>query len=152
MDFTEYQEKAAVTAVYPGQNSLIGLTYAALGLNGEAGELGELVKKLWRDEQIDLHGAVTEALTQLAEDLKSVDKSHHLAIHDAQNVIDKAFTQEMSEERRQKAIKELGDVLWYAAQVATELGVDLDHVAQANIDKLAARRLAGQIHGEGSDR
>lgn len=38
-----------------------------------------------------------------------------------------------------KLLKELGDVLWYAASLADELGVRLADVAQANIDKLKAR-------------
>lgn len=42
-----------------------------------------------------------------------------------------------------KLLKELGDVLWYAASLADELGVRLADVAQANIDKLKARYPAG---------
>ncbi len=38
-----------------------------------------------------------------------------------------------------KMIEELGDVLWYCAELATGLGVTLNEVAQRNIDKLKAR-------------
>jgi NTP pyrophosphatase (non-canonical NTP hydrolase) len=44
---------------------------------------------------------------------------------------------------------ELGDVLWYVAQLATELGLDLDRVAQANLDKLASRMSRNVIAGSG---
>lgn len=40
---------------------------------------------------------------------------------------------------RDKAIEELGDVLWYCAQLANSLGVDLSDVMAANIRKLQAR-------------
>ena len=36
-------------------------------------------------------------------------------------------------------VKELGDVLWYVAAIATEYGLNLDEVAQLNIDKLMKR-------------
>ena len=35
--------------------------------------------------------------------------------------------------------KEIGDILWYCAHAANALGMSLDDIAQANIDKLAAR-------------
>ena len=40
---------------------------------------------------------------------------------------------------RDKAKNELGDILWYVAQMATALGCDLEHVAAENIDKLRRR-------------
>jgi NTP pyrophosphatase (non-canonical NTP hydrolase) len=47
---------------------------------------------------------------------------------------------------------ELGDVLWYVAQLASELGLDLEGVAQANLDKLASRAARNVIAGSGDDR
>ena len=48
--------------------------------------------------------------------------------------------------------KELGDVLWYVAQLCTELGLSMSDVAQGNIDKLASRMERGKISGDGDDR
>ena len=47
---------------------------------------------------------------------------------------------------------ELGDVLWYVAQLATELGLDLNDIAQANLDKLASRAARNVIAGDGDNR
>ena len=40
---------------------------------------------------------------------------------------------------REKLIKEIGDVAWYIAEIATALGVTLDEVLSANIEKLRRR-------------
>jgi NTP pyrophosphatase (non-canonical NTP hydrolase) len=51
------------------------------------------------------------------------------------------------------AIKlELGDVLWYLAQLATELGLSLDAIAKANIQKTQDRQKRGQLGGSGDNR
>jgi NTP pyrophosphatase (non-canonical NTP hydrolase) len=47
---------------------------------------------------------------------------------------------------------ELGDVLWYLAQLANELELDLEDVARANLDKLASRAARNVIAGSGDDR
>ncbi len=47
---------------------------------------------------------------------------------------------------------ELGDVLWYLAQVCTELDLSLEAVAQHNIEKLYSRLERGKISGEGDNR
>jgi NTP pyrophosphatase (non-canonical NTP hydrolase) len=47
---------------------------------------------------------------------------------------------------------ELGDVLWYLAQVATELGLSLDEIAEFNIAKLLDRQSRGVIQGDGDNR
>ncbi len=48
--------------------------------------------------------------------------------------------------------KELGDVLWYCAAVADDLGMSLSEIAQGNLDKLAARQKKGTISGDGDNR
>ena len=58
----------------------------------------------------------------------------------------------LSDERRAAISKELGDVLWYVAQIATEAGLDLDEIAAANLDKLLSRRDRGVLQGSGDDR
>jgi NTP pyrophosphatase (non-canonical NTP hydrolase) len=58
----------------------------------------------------------------------------------------------MTGERLQALAGELGDVLWYVAQVATEAGLDLEAVAQANLDKLLSRQERGVLSGSGDSR
>ena len=48
--------------------------------------------------------------------------------------------------------KEAGDVLWYLAGLAEVLGVNLEDIAQNNLDKLADRKRRGAIEGFGDDR
>ena len=58
MDFTEYQEQASATAVYPGSGNIGGLSYftleslsyCTLGLAGEAGEFANKMKKILRGD------------------------------------------------------------------------------------------------------
>ena len=59
---------------------------------------------------------------------------------------------EISEETREALKAELGDVLWYIAQVATELNLSLDEIAEHNIAKLYDRLERGKIRGEGDNR
>ena len=109
MEFSEYQEKARKTAVYPNPGS--NLWYPSLGLCGEAGEIAEKVKRIMRD----LEG-------------------------------------EISEEYKTSISQEIGDVLWYLANIACELEVNLEDIAQANIEKLYSRKERGVLKGSGDDR
>lgn len=55
LDFDTYQERIADFAVYPQKNtgSPQELSYLALGLTGEAGEVAEKIKKYLRDGELD---------------------------------------------------------------------------------------------------
>lgn len=65
-------------------------------------------------------------------------------IRDKKSIID--------EETKQAIAKEIGDVLWYLAQLCTELDLSLEEVAKENLKKLLSRLERGKIHGEGDDR
>lgn len=115
MDFNDYQLKARGTAFYPnlGEN----LWYPALKLNGEAGEVAEVVGKAYRDS-----GTVY---------LKNIKNFNEV---------------------KEKLIKELGDVLWYIAAVCEELGIEMNLVANANLEKLRDRADRGVLGGSGDER
>lgn len=110
MQFNEYQKQALTTVLSTGDN-FKDLLHWVLGLNGEAGEVAEKLKKIIRDK----NGIV-------------------------------------SEEDKQELAKELGDVLWYIAVFAHDLGVPLDSVAEGNIAKLASRKQRGKLTGNGDNR
>jgi len=56
------------------------------------------------------------------------------------------------EECKTDILNELGDVLWYIANVAHEFGLTLSDIANNNIDKLQSRLDRGVIHGSGDNR
>ncbi len=58
----------------------------------------------------------------------------------------------VTDERRRRLAGEIGDVLWYVAQLATELDLDLEEIAAANLEKLRSRAQRGVIAGSGGDR
>lgn len=108
-DFDLYQADASEFAEYPQIGS--NLIYPALGLTGEAGEVAEKVKKLWRNHNLEL-----------------------------------------TQERTDAIAAEMGDVLWYLAALAEELGILLSDVAEYNVGKLRDRQIRGVIKSEGDDR
>ena len=55
-------------------------------------------------------------------------------------------------EERYYLVEELGDVLWYVSALANDLGFDLSHVAEINIEKLQDRANRNTIGGSGDDR
>jgi NTP pyrophosphatase (non-canonical NTP hydrolase) len=65
-------------------------------------------------------------------------------VRDRDNVVDDKCRAELE--------KELGDVLWYIANLAVELDLDLENIAQKNIEKLADRQERGVLHGSGDNR
>ena len=92
MNLNEYQALAQRTSgTLSDKDKLLN---GVMGLNGEAGECIDVVKK------------------------------HLFQGHELDTV---------------KLLDELGDTLWYIAQTAAGLGVDMEEVAQHNVAKLRAR-------------
>ena len=62
MNANTYQEWSLSTAIYPGAGTgnKDELSYLALGLNGEAGEVADKIKKYLRDGKLDIGGIVYE--------------------------------------------------------------------------------------------
>jgi len=58
----------------------------------------------------------------------------------------------IDEQARKEISKELGDCLWYITSMCQNLGITLESVATANIEKLQGRHERGTIHGSGDNR
>lgn len=80
----------------------------------------------------------------LAGESGEVAEKFKKLIRDRERRVDKHFREEIT--------KELGDVLWYIAQICTELKIKMDDTATTNIAKLASRKKRGVIHGDGDNR
>lgn len=59
---------------------------------------------------------------------------------------------DLSPEQKEALMKEVGDVLWYAAQLALLCDYPLERVAEMNIEKTWSRFDRGKIGGSGDDR
>lgn len=59
---------------------------------------------------------------------------------------------ELTTERELQILTECGDVLWYLTRIVDELGYEMVDVRDSNVEKLAARVVAGTIHGAGDKR
>lgn len=59
---------------------------------------------------------------------------------------------DLTDELRTELVKEMGDVLWYVANLSTEIGVDLNDLAEKNIEKLYSRMDRDTLHGNGDNR
>lgn len=85
-------------------------------------------------------GLVGEA-GEFAEKIKKLMRDHNINT-----------PSEVPDDIKQEVLKELGDVLWYTTQLATEFGVKLEDVAEQNIDKLYSRLERDKIQGDGDNR
>lgn len=58
----------------------------------------------------------------------------------------------VTKEKKEELKKELGDVLWYVSQIATDLKLSLDDIAKTNLEKLSSRLKRGKLKGSGDNR
>ena len=127
MTLKEYQKKAMTTCMESSKN----LPYMLFNLQGEVGELSSKIAKLIRKEKIWFSSFVDNA---------DMWNNSVICAHGKDNLA-LASNEEIQ--------KEIGDILWQTAGVCYVLGLNLEDIAQQNLDKLAARKVAGTIDGSG---
>lgn len=99
---------------------------------------------IYPEAQTGSFGAVAYVTLGLANEAGEVAGKVKKAWRDAEGEFDTD---------RIEAIKgELGDVLWYLARVADELGLSFQEIAEGNLTKLNSRKARGVIGGDGDNR
>ena len=124
MDMNEYQKLAMKTAIYPR-----GKWTAQAQIGGNVIEdlpIGLIYASLGLGEVGEFQGKV-----------KKIMRDHNFALN---------------EDSKKQIRAELGDVLWYVAACAQELGSTLNEVAGESIEKLQSRKERGKIGGSGDTR
>ncbi len=107
-----FQEFQNLSAQYiPTVECVPDLAYAVMSLTGEAGEVAEKVKRIYRG------------------DPKAKESEYDVEI-----------------------AKELGDVLWCIAAIATALDIPLETVAHMSLEKMEDRRKRNMLKGSGDNR
>lgn len=71
---------------------------------------------------------------------------------EVQGKIKKLYRDGNDTSKYQAIMEELGDLLWYVAATANELGYPLNIVAERNIEKLQSRKERGVLGGSGDNR
>lgn len=59
---------------------------------------------------------------------------------------------EFTDDRKREIAKEIGDVLWYCAALAHDIGYTLNEVSKMNVEKLNSRKERNKINGNGDNR
>lgn len=98
-----------------------------------------------RDDNFDEDGNWVYPLTGLVGEVGEVSQHVSKAIRDRKGHLS-------ADEDLPKLEKELGDVLWYLSELATQLGLNLDRIATLNLQKLRDRQDRGVLGGSGDTR
>jgi len=154
MDVKEYQEKAATTAIYD-QKLLNRLDQEmAEILSAYVGQYGDST------DQIVTEMAATFKQKIILDILMPLMRISYVGlgmgeVGEIQNKAKKIIRDHgghITDEHREDLKGELGDVLWYVAAACKELDLDMNEVAQGNIDKLESRKERGVLTGSGDNR
>lgn len=119
MELNDYQKRAMTTCTESSRN----FGYMMMNLVGEVGELAGKVAKGIRKEKLCIGGEVN-SLTFDGDDVEYGEYQASIML-------------------------EAGDILWQLSGLCSVLGWSLEEVADANLKKLAARKAAGTIVGNG---
>lgn len=124
MDAKEYQTRTTLTAVYPMQVD-------KLAYNMQPASIAALFRI----------GYITLGLSGEAAEISNKVKK---VIRDNGGVFDDGIISIIA--------SELGDVMWYVAQMCNELEIDLNGIMEQNLRKLQDRQSRGTLGGSGDDR
>lgn len=120
MELNEYQKRAMSTCMESSNN----FAYMSYGLAGEVGEFMGKIGKYIRKGKVKIDNNDLIVCNTETDFLLSKDEADAL-------------------------IAEIGDCLWFVSGLCTTLGWSLEEIGQKNLDKLAARKAAGTIDGNG---
>lgn len=138
MDFSEYQKLSAKTAIYP---SLVKTIMGELYKKGQGDLADEILIHL---VDTDLNDNMYYAALGLGGEAGEVCNKVKKLMRDDGGEITNKF--------REYLKGELGDVLWYVAACAREAGLDLNEIAEKNVEKLVDRQERGVLQGNGDNR
>lgn len=124
----DYQAQAITTAIY--KDKIRSIVRDAIENNKE-------------DELVGLLSFAYTVLGLVGEAGEIANKAKKV-IRDGAGKISDEFKEDMKSEN--------GDCLWYIANMANELNLDLDDIAQSNLDKLFGRKERGTLSGSGDKR
>ena len=119
----DYQEKAMSTCMPSSEN----ISYMLLNLVGEVGEFASKIAKQIRKGNLTIGS----------------DKYPNCLLRGS------TMKREVHDTINEELKKDAGDILWQLSGLCKVMGWDLEDVAQMNLDKLAARKAAGTIDGDG---
>lgn len=128
MELNEYQKRAMSTCMPSCEN----ISYMLLNLVGEVGEFSSKIAKAIRKKQVSIGGRTV------------INRNRFTVIDDNPEALDfdiLAFDEELR--------KEAGDILWQLSGLCSVMGWSLNDIAKMNLDKLAKRKEAGTIVGNG---
>lgn len=127
MDFNTYQNKAVETAIFENKGQLGFLKFQDKSQDGIINFTSFIYPVL---------GLCGEA-GEVAEKIKKI-------IRDDEGIV--------SEDKLNAIKKELGDVLWYLAVLSRQFDLDLQTIAEENIEKLQNRKANNTLAGSGDNR
>lgn len=138
MTFDDYQESTMKTAVYRDTISdLLEPIVSALGEHDIGEPTYEALHTIQSTLRRDYVGLGLGEAGEFQNKLKKV-------LRDGKGLL--------TDESRKKMGEELGGLLWYVAQCASELGLSLDEIAEENIRILKSRKERGVLQGSGDNR
>ena len=123
MELNEYQKRAVSTCMPSCEN----FGYMFLNLVGEVGEFTSKIAKQIRKGNLKIG---CDKYPNCLLHAKNMKREDHNVIND-------------------ELKKEAGDILWQLSGLCKVMGWKLEDVAQENLAKLAARKEAGTIDGNG---